>query len=172
MEVLDINPILSPVAKVRQWEKSEGYPEPCWEASRINSASGNRVGPLCAVDNLDVYDVTYSDCPDQDPWPICHCRNARMSLDETVAKFGRLPAGLRSYVRSYLALDGDDDSGVVRYLHTDFFVSFGFPQDSGFMYWASVIVGDDFWQNQTFIDAVSKDTCWTTNLILSQGTGV
>ncbi|OJD10230.1 hypothetical protein AJ78_08677 [Emergomyces pasteurianus Ep9510] len=158
MGVLDIEPVPSPVAKVRQWEKSEGYPEFCWDISQIPTPSG----PTCPADNLNVYDVTYSDCPDQDPWPICHCRTTQMSVNETVAKFGRIPAGLRSYVRSYLALD-DDYNGVG--LFTDgFIVSVGFPQDSGYMYAASENVNGDFSQNQTFIDAVSKDTCWPTEM--------
>ncbi|OAX79723.1 hypothetical protein ACJ72_05951 [Emergomyces africanus] len=165
LTVLDADPVPSRVAKIDQWEKSDGYPEPCWNLSQLPKVPGG-TERWCAVDDLNVYNVTYSDCPDQDPWPICRCSDARMSLDESVTKFGRLPAALRSYIRSYLVLGGDVDT-VGSIYERDFFVSLAVPPDSGFMYWATQIINDEYWPNRTWSDAVSKDTCWPEELLYS-----
>ncbi|PGH05421.1 hypothetical protein GX51_02945 [Blastomyces parvus] len=162
MGVLDVDPVPSPVAKVSQWDKSDGFPEPCWNLSQL--VIPGREKPLCAVDDLSVYNITYSDCPDQDPWPICHCNDARLSLDEAVTKFGRLPAGLRSYVRAYFALDLAEYDEVGPIFEPDFYVSLGVPPDSTFMYWVAHTASDGFYLEETWIDAVWKDTCWPSTI--------
>ncbi|KLJ05826.1 hypothetical protein EMPG_10744 [Blastomyces silverae] len=159
MGVLDVDPVPSPSAEVSQWEKSEGYPEPCWQMAQEPKVPGGEE-LLCAIDDLSVYNVTYSDCPDQDPWPICRCNDSRMSLDSTVAKLGRLTAGLRSYVRLFFALHSDDFDVAGPIIEPDFFLSFGVPPDSNLIYWATHIVNDGFWNNETWKNAVWEDTCW------------
>ncbi|EQL33882.1 hypothetical protein BDFG_04157 [Blastomyces dermatitidis ATCC 26199] len=72
--------------EVTQWDKSEGVPDYCWALAQRKGSDG-RV--YCTADRLDVFNVTYSGCLDQDPWAICRYNDAQHSADTVVEKFGR-----------------------------------------------------------------------------------
>ncbi|RGP81047.1 hypothetical protein FLONG3_836 [Fusarium longipes] len=48
--------------------------------------------------DMDVYDATYEDCAR--PWAICHHHEALMPVEVVAANFGRVPVGLRNYIRT------------------------------------------------------------------------
>ncbi|KAF7317342.1 hypothetical protein HMN09_00470200 [Mycena chlorophos] len=47
---------------------------------------------------LTAWDVTYEDCGALQPWRICHCGQAEMSLDTAIDRLARVPVGLRRFV--------------------------------------------------------------------------
>ncbi|KLJ10662.1 hypothetical protein EMPG_13969 [Blastomyces silverae] len=64
--VPDTDPVPGPEdATVMQWEKSDGYPEFCWNEAREKRRDEDRV--YCEPHCLQVFNVSYSDCVDQDP---------------------------------------------------------------------------------------------------------
>ncbi|RGP67122.1 hypothetical protein FSPOR_6178 [Fusarium sporotrichioides] len=61
---------------------------------------------LAAQENLspydmDVYDVLYEDCPQ--PWVICHHHKSPSPVEKIADNFGRVPVGLRNYIRIQFA---------------------------------------------------------------------
>lgn len=60
---------------------------------------------LAAQENLDpynmtVYDVLYEDCPQ--PWVICHHHLSQNRIESIADNFGRVPIGLRNFIRIQL----------------------------------------------------------------------
>ncbi|KKZ61622.1 hypothetical protein EMCG_03868 [[Emmonsia] crescens] len=160
--------------KVTQWDKSEGVPDYCWELAKKKRKDG-RV--YCTAGRLDVYNVTYSDCLDQDPWVICHCNDAQHSVDTMVEKFGLVPAGLRSRVRHLIAFEDKTPGG----LHVDpwnIVAVYGDVNDSVYMHESSHCTDRGFSTSEAFLKAKDLDTCWpsqyskTTDRELFAETGV
>ncbi|KAL1959273.1 hypothetical protein VTO42DRAFT_2460 [Malbranchea cinnamomea] len=139
-------------------------PEWCW-----NQANAQRPGqdlPRCAAQNIEVYSVSYSDCPDQDPWVVCRCSDAQLSVDEMVTKFGRLPPGLRSYVRHFFVFDGTDANGNIGLSagSSDDCIAFVGPcGDSVFMHEAAHSIDREFHNSEAFQQAMQSDSCLPTH---------
>ena len=65
-------------------------------ACRDNLIEGQR-----SID-VDVFDVFYEDC--DRPWVLCRHTNAQLSAKELADNVGKIPIGLRSFVRHFIAL--------------------------------------------------------------------
>jgi len=52
------------------------------------------------------FNVTFDDC--SDPFTICHCDNANMSMDTVVDRFSRVPVGLRRYVGAVIVAPAEE----------------------------------------------------------------
>jgi hypothetical protein len=50
--------------------------------------------------------ITYDDCFDS--WTLCHCSSANTTLDDSVARLGKVPVGLRKYIATTLVFPADD----------------------------------------------------------------
>ncbi|OAX79810.1 hypothetical protein ACJ72_05867 [Emergomyces africanus] len=158
LEVLDADPVPAADAQIIQWDKSDGYPQHCWNMSQTVSDTTDEV--LCASDRLNVYNLTYSDCPGQEPWTVCHCSDSQQSVDTMVTKFGRLPAGLRSHVR-HLFVVGHKHIGYSDSVNEwNFLLSVGDASDESYMTAASQIASREFVSSDTWKNAVSQDLCW------------
>ncbi|EEH09528.1 hypothetical protein HCBG_03065 [Histoplasma capsulatum G186AR] len=142
--------------EVTKWDKSEGVPEYCWKMAEGKRDDG-RV--RCTADRLDVYNVTYSDCLDQDPWAICRCNDAQQSLDKMVEYFGRVPAGLRSRVRHLIAFE-DNSPGGVRVGPWNIIAIYGDASDSVYMHESGHCTDRDFSRSEAFQKAKAADSCW------------
>ncbi|KAJ7112832.1 hypothetical protein C8R43DRAFT_1157281, partial [Mycena crocata] len=91
--------------------------------------------------------VTYEDCGD--PFIICRCDNATMTMDTAVDRLGRLPVGLRRFLgtiflfggdtRAYTLTSGDmhffGDCAMDTWIHES-------PNISGSAAWAKTIADD------------------------------
>ena len=91
---------------VNVWAKGQ-YPRFCYDTARSQRGGGN-TNVNCAINNLEVYTVTYSDCPSR-PWVLCRCSDSNLSRQQYVNDFGRLPPGIRSRVVHALSIQ---DSGT------------------------------------------------------------
>lgn len=86
--------------------KSIELPEPCvFEAGLPLSDSNSE--PHCQINDVDVWDATYADCPEA--FTFCRCRSSPISEEQLVVEFGRLPIGLRQEVGVLMAMP---DEGV------------------------------------------------------------
>ncbi|KAF2708702.1 hypothetical protein K504DRAFT_363205, partial [Pleomassaria siparia CBS 279.74] len=113
----------------------------------------------CPIENLEVYTVTYSDCPTR-PWTICRCSDAQVSRETYATDFGRVPPGIRSRVVHSLIISESTGSagsnndrilfrgpvGPAVYLHESMHSA-----DSGFP------------DTTAFTDAYNADTCVPDN---------
>ncbi|KAK0472017.1 hypothetical protein IW261DRAFT_1343946 [Armillaria novae-zelandiae] len=72
----------------------EVLPENC---GAYNVPSGSE----CA-EGMTATNVTFDDCGD--PWTVCRCSNANMTMDTVVDRLGRVPVGLRRYVATIVVL--------------------------------------------------------------------
>ncbi|KAJ6543563.1 hypothetical protein DFH09DRAFT_37652 [Mycena vulgaris] len=59
-------------------------------------------GKECTT-NMAAMAVTYEDCGD--PFTVCRCDNANMTMDTAVDRLGRVPVGLRRFIGSVLILE-------------------------------------------------------------------
>ncbi len=50
--------------------------------------------------------VRYDDC--EDPWILCYCDSASISLSDAMVNLGRVPVGLRRYISTVLILPDDE----------------------------------------------------------------
>ncbi|KAJ7030245.1 hypothetical protein C8F04DRAFT_1367631 [Mycena alexandri] len=64
------------------------------------------VGPEqeCTTHNMTATNITFEDCGD--PFTVCRCSDATMSVDTIVDRLGRVPVGLRCYIGVVFALNG------------------------------------------------------------------
>ncbi|OJD14822.1 hypothetical protein AJ78_04878 [Emergomyces pasteurianus Ep9510] len=159
IDVLDADPVPAADAEVIQWDKSDGYPQHCLEMSQTPRESDNET-LWCNIDRLNVYNLTYSDCPDQEPWTVCHCSDSQQSVDAMVTKFGRLPAGLRSYVRHLLVVSHEYIDWSTSVDEWNLLMSGGNAPDSSYMSAVSQIISREFVYSETWKNAVSQDLCW------------
>ncbi|OAX80489.1 hypothetical protein ACJ72_05176 [Emergomyces africanus] len=145
--------------EIIQWEKSEGVPEYCWRMSQDKRDDGN---VWCTADRLNVYNVTYSDCPDQDPWAMCHCTDAQQSVKAMTENFGRVPAGLRSRVRHVIAFENNSPGGV-RVGPWNIIAIYGDVQYSVYMHESGHCTDRGFSTSEAFLKAKELDTCWPSD---------
>ncbi|KAK0199405.1 hypothetical protein DFS33DRAFT_1368039 [Desarmillaria ectypa] len=66
-----------------------------------NCGAYNVPGGEC-TDGMTATNVTFDDCGD--PWTVCRCSNANMTMDTVVDQLGRVPVGLRRYVATVVVL--------------------------------------------------------------------
>ncbi|KZV87221.1 hypothetical protein EXIGLDRAFT_773877 [Exidia glandulosa HHB12029] len=64
----------------------------------------------CVMDKLEARRVKYDDC--DEPWTICRCGYATMSMDTLEARWARVPPGIRSYTGTILATGAKGCSAV------------------------------------------------------------
>jgi hypothetical protein len=86
------------------------YPQNCYDKAR-EAISDSDARPKCELRDLEIYDVTYEDCSGRDPWIVCRCSNAELSLQETVDGMGTLPPGARSNVLHIITMNGFGGGG-------------------------------------------------------------
>ncbi|OJD10755.1 hypothetical protein AJ78_08317 [Emergomyces pasteurianus Ep9510] len=116
----------------------------------------------CAADHLNVYNVTFSDCSDQDPWAVCHCDNAQESVKSMSEKFDRVPAGLQSRVCHLVAFENKTPGGVaVR--PWNIIALYGDVQDSVYMHESRHCTDRGFSESEAFLKAKELDTCWPSD---------
>ncbi|KFX88618.1 hypothetical protein V490_07516 [Pseudogymnoascus sp. VKM F-3557] len=143
---------------VTKWDTGI-FPEWCW-----NMASALRSGQTiasCAPDKIEVYNVTYSDCP-QYPWTLCRCSDAQISTDNLVKQFGQNPPGIRSYARHVFALDGTEADGSIKKhggSNDDQFGVWGPSTQTVFLHENYHSVDQNFHTNADFLAAPLQDTC-------------
>ncbi|OJD15348.1 hypothetical protein AJ78_04393 [Emergomyces pasteurianus Ep9510] len=142
-----------------QWEKTEGVPEYCWSLAQRKRDNGK---VYCTADHLTVYNVTYSDCSNQDPWAICRCDDAQHSVKTMTEKFGRVPAGLRSRVRHLIVLENESPGGV-QVDPWNIIGIYGDVHDSVYMHESSHCTDHGFSKSEAFQKAKKLDTCWPTD---------
>ncbi|KAH7091902.1 hypothetical protein BKA62DRAFT_834768 [Auriculariales sp. MPI-PUGE-AT-0066] len=56
----------------------------------------------CDLSKVTARRVKYSDC--EDPWVLCRCGDANMSMDTLQRRWAKVPAGIRSYTGAVLAV--------------------------------------------------------------------
>lgn len=148
---------------VTKWDNSS-YPSFCYDTA--NAAKGDddpRVN--CAINNLEVFDVAYSDCPDK-PWTICRCNDAQLSIESTVNAFGRVPPGVRSHVVHIFIIDGSRPDGTIGKSggsNNDRFVIRGPIDDAAFAHEAFHSVDAGFSSSANFTAAYDDDSCVPDN---------
>ncbi|OJD17747.1 hypothetical protein AJ78_02156 [Emergomyces pasteurianus Ep9510] len=162
IEVLNPDPVPgSGAAEIVQWDKADGYPEFCWNEARAKrSNEDSRV--RCEPSRLNIYNVTYSDCLDQDPWVLCHCSDAQQSLDQMISRVGKLPPGLRSNMVHLVAFEHNSVGGAT-VIPWNMVMVFGEAQDSVYMHEASHCIDQGFYNSETFQQAKALDSCWPTH---------
>lgn len=74
------------------------------DLSELPGACASYVGPgkECTT-NLIATNVTFEDCGD--PFIVCRCADATMSMDTVLDRLGRVPIGLRRYVGAVVVLN-------------------------------------------------------------------
>ncbi|OJD13180.1 hypothetical protein AJ78_06342 [Emergomyces pasteurianus Ep9510] len=160
IEVLNVDPVPGPGdATVVLWDKSDGIPEWFWHEGRVKRQNDpSRI--YCEHENIQVFNVSYPDC-DQDPWTLGRCTDAQESVDDIVRKFGRLPAGLRSYITHLIAFENPYPAGG-GLIPLNYVTIYGDVVDSVYMHEAAHHVDRGFFQNATFLAAKAADTCYPT----------
>ncbi|KAJ4355858.1 uncharacterized protein N0V89_003879 [Didymosphaeria variabile] len=76
---------IPPIVKgtATKWDAGR-YPQNCYDKAR-EAISDDDARPKCQLGDLEIYDVTYEDCPSgRDPWVLCRCANAELSLQDTI----------------------------------------------------------------------------------------
>ncbi|KAK3987342.1 hypothetical protein QBC44DRAFT_246203 [Cladorrhinum sp. PSN332] len=71
----------------------------------LDHAQGKLEGtdePHCTVDQLEVFEVEYNDCPGR-TIPICRCANAPMTIDGMAEDLSKVPPKAREWVKSLSA---------------------------------------------------------------------
>lgn len=81
-----------------------------WEAGWIAQdcktlAEGSGFSTL----DITTFNIHYADCPDA--WVFCRHKDSPLSQASMVDTFGRVPVGLRSYIRHMIALPGTESAG-------------------------------------------------------------
>ncbi|KAH7102527.1 hypothetical protein BKA62DRAFT_699791, partial [Auriculariales sp. MPI-PUGE-AT-0066] len=128
-------------------------PQICKDHSGDFGVGDPSTGVTC--NGLEAEEVQYDDCGQ--PWVVCRCQDANLSMDKLVELVGKVPPASRSYVRSFLATQAPGCSGVcfdgnfVRLNgECDMFVlmhEVGHALDDGYPDWPP------------FLDAVNGDSC-------------
>ncbi|KZW03035.1 hypothetical protein EXIGLDRAFT_728571 [Exidia glandulosa HHB12029] len=83
--------------------RAVGPPDKCVEEAMGNNA--------CDEGDVEAREVTYGDC--EQPWILCRCSNANMSMDDIMTKFSYVPPGIRSYVGGLIALQAPAASAYI-----------------------------------------------------------
>lgn len=94
----------APVTRLNAWLST--IPKVCADLFAIPESNG----PRCALANLRVVEAWFSDAPDS--WVVCHCAVAEYSLERYLTEIGRLPPGIRKFIRYFLGFPGYPNNGV------------------------------------------------------------
>ena len=145
-----------------QWAQGR-YPQNCYDKAR-EAISGTDLRPKCQLHDLEVYDVTYEDCSTgRDPWIMCRCSNAELSIQETIDGMGTVPTGARSNVLHVVTMNGFGGGGG--YSDWNSIFCGGHPDTTWFshesMHCNDRVMGQSgaFSNGQTWADAIAKDSC-------------
>jgi hypothetical protein len=99
-------------------------PHPTSSVKKVNDVPGDCQaylgdGKECAS-TMAVVSVQYEDCGD--PWTICRCDDANISMDDAVQALSRVPIGLRRHVGTVMVMPDDSthaytwpDSGEIHF---------------------------------------------------------
>ncbi|KAG5292968.1 con13-like protein [Histoplasma ohiense] len=159
LEVLNEDPVPGPEdATVVQWDTSDGFPEWMWNEARVKRQDDpNRVN--CKPEDIQVFNVSYPDCLDQDPWTLGRCADAQESVDDIVRKVGRLPAGLRSFITHLIAFENSYPAGAAL-IPVNYVMIYGDVGDSVYMHEATHHLDRGFYESEALRAAITADTCW------------
>jgi len=152
-----IPPIVKGTAK--KWDAGK-YPQNCFDKAReaINDSDAR---PKCELRDLEIYDVTYEDCPSgREPWIICRCSNSELSLQDTVDGMGTLPPGARSNVLHVVTMNGFGGGGG--YSDGNSIFAGGHPQKTWFSHEGMHCNDRDgfaFSNGDVFKNAIAADSC-------------
>ncbi|OAX84523.1 hypothetical protein ACJ72_01114 [Emergomyces africanus] len=161
IEVINTDPVPgSEATEIVQWQKDDGYPEFCWNEARAKRSNEDS-RPRCEPSRLNIYNVTYSDCLDQDPWVLCHCSDAQQSLNQMITRVGKLPPALRSHMIHLAAFENESVGGAT-VIPWNMIMVFGEAQDSVYMHEASHCIDRGFYESEAFLKAKAMDSCWPT----------
>ena len=144
---------------IKRWS-SGSYPKFCYDTA-IAAKASNDPRLNCAINNLEVYNVTYNDCT-QYPWTVCRCSDAQLSTQAMVNAFGRVPPGVRSRVVHVFVVDGSRPDGSIGKSggsNNDRFIIRGPIDDAAFTHESMHSVDQGFSSSQTFKTAYDGDTC-------------
>ncbi|KAH7091901.1 hypothetical protein BKA62DRAFT_776163 [Auriculariales sp. MPI-PUGE-AT-0066] len=109
----------------------------------------------CDASKLTARRVQYSDC--DDPWVMCRCDDANMSMDTLERRWAKVPAGIRSYTGAILAVKAGGCSALN---YNRRFIRFHGDCDSTvFLHEAGHSLDAGFSGEKRFTDAVAKSTC-------------
>jgi len=108
----------------------------------------------CDASSVQAFQVTYSDC--SEPWTLCRCSNAEMSVNDIATRFGQVPPGVRSYVGSALAVEASACSAGSG---GDFIVFNGDCSQSVFDHESGHSLDQGTSPSQTWSNALQSSTC-------------
>lgn len=142
-----------------KWEPGR-YPQNCYDKAR-EALSDTDARPKCQLQDLEVYDVTYEDCPSgRDPWIICRCSNSELSLQDTIDGMGTVPPGARSNVLHVVTMNGFGSGGG--YSDGNSIFCGGAPAKTWFSHEAMHCNDRDgfaFSNGEDFNNAINADSC-------------
>ncbi|KAK3338045.1 conidiation-specific protein (con-13) [Neurospora tetraspora] len=119
----------------------------------------------CNPYDLEVYDVTYSDCPI--PTTVCRCNNSPMAIDTIAQRVGQLPVKARQWNGYVSSFAGDICSAYSDSFHNYFFGDCGNSESVFFhelshnldRHVAGASINDWYSLSQNWKDTVTKGTC-------------
>ncbi|KAH7139486.1 hypothetical protein B0J11DRAFT_516900 [Dendryphion nanum] len=142
---------------ISTWAKGS-YPRFCYDTARSQRGNGN-TNVNCAIDKLEVYTVTYSDCPSR-PWVLCRCSDSNVSRQQYATDFGRVPPGIRSRVVHALSIqDGGGSAGS----SNDRILFRGGVGPAVYLHEAMHSADQGFSGSTTFKGAYDRDSCVPDN---------
>ncbi|KAF2016924.1 hypothetical protein BU24DRAFT_419973 [Aaosphaeria arxii CBS 175.79] len=136
---------------ISTWAKGS-YPQFCYDQARTLRGNGQ---VNCAIGNLEVYTVTYNDCPTR-PWTLCRCSDSNLSRQKYAEDFGRVPPGIRSRVVHALSVQ---DSGTSAGSGNDRILFRGNVKPAVHVHEAMHSVDQGFSRSTTFTNAYNQDSC-------------
>lgn len=153
-----IPPIVKGTAK--KWDAGR-YPKNCYDKAR-EAISDSDARPKCQLRDLEIYDVTYEDCPadQREPWVVCRCVNAELSLQEVIDGMGTVPPGARSNVLHIVTMNGFGGGGG--YSDGNSIFCGGAPSKTWFSHESMHCNDRDgfaFSNGKEFNEAIEKDSC-------------
>jgi hypothetical protein len=91
------------------------YPQACERFAQEVKNQDTDLRPHCDLDQVEVFNITYNDCPDQS-WVLCRCLDAELDMLGLAKGVGRLAPGLRAGISHAMAVSkkqiNDTDDGV------------------------------------------------------------
>ncbi len=139
------------------------YPRNCYDKAREVIGDSSKL-PKCQFRDLEVYDVKYNDClTGRDPWVVCRCANAELSLEEIIEGMGTVPTGARSNVLHIVTMNAFGGGGG--YSDWNSIYCGGQPQQTWFshesMHCNDRVMGNSggYSNSKTWAKAIAKDSC-------------
>ncbi|KAH7091881.1 hypothetical protein BKA62DRAFT_723556 [Auriculariales sp. MPI-PUGE-AT-0066] len=109
----------------------------------------------CDVSKVTARRVKYDDC--EDPWVLCRCDDANMSMDTLELRWAKVPTGIRSYTGAILAVKASGCSGLN---YGGQFIAFsGDCDDTVFLHEAGHSLDAGFSGEQRWTGAVNNSSC-------------